>query len=335
MLGFSITLLTPRAAFLALLVLVPLTAFFLASLRVDRARRLLRLPPAGEAQRVRHAVLITLPVLLLTLAAMQPAVRSHASVRARTDAAAFVVLDTSRSMLASPSPGGPTRLSAAKRIALQLEERLPGVPLGVATFTDRVLPDLFPTSDSAAYDSVVESVGIDQPPPEDVNTVATTFDALTQLATEGFFAQSQHKRAVVLITDGESRAFDPATIGGTLASHGIHLAVVRVGGGTDRVWKPNGKPEANFRPDPKGAAAGVSRLRAATGGGTDAAGIVSRAIGSGPTTVVGVEPRTVTLSPYLALLALVPLAFILGLPQRWLRGVTFRSQASDPRSATT
>jgi hypothetical protein len=335
MLGFAITFLTPRAAFLALLALVPLAAFVLASLRVERARRLLRLTPPGEAQLVRHAVLIMIPVLLLTLAAMQPAVRSHASVRARTDAAAFIVLDTSRSMLASPTPGGSSRLAEAKQVALELEEHLPGVPLGVATFTDRVLPDLFPTSDSAAYDSVVESVGIDAPPPEDVNTVATTFDALTQLATEGFFAQSQHKRAVLLVTDGESRAFDPANIGSTLSSHGIRLAVVRVGGGDDRVWKPNGKPEANFRPDPKGAAASIARLRAATGGGTDAAGIVAKAIGSGPTTVVGLEPRTRTLSPFIALLALVPLAFILGLPQRWLRGVTFRSQASDPRSSTT
>jgi hypothetical protein len=111
--------------------------------------------------------------------------------------------------------------------------------------------------------------------------------------------------------------------------------VIRVGGGGDRVWKPNGTPEANYRPDPAGAALNVSRLRTATGGGGDAAGIVSRALGNGPTRVVGVEPRTRTLSPYIALLALVPLVFLLGLPQRWLRGVTFWGQASDPRSSTT
>jgi len=260
--------------------------------------------------------------------------KASASVRARTDAEAFVILDTSRSMLASPAPGSPTRLAAAKSVALQLATRLPGVPLGVATFTDRVLPDLFPTSDYAAYDSVVGSVVIEDPPPRDVNTVATTFDALTELATEGFFAPSAHRRAAVLITDGESRAFDPATIGDALSSHGIHLAVIRVGGGGDRVWRPDGRPEANYRPDPAGAALSVARLRSATGGGVDAAALVRRALGTGPTTVVGVEPRTRTLSPFVALLALVPLAFLLGLPPGWLRGVTFLRQRSQPPGAT-
>jgi hypothetical protein len=335
MIGFDVTFLTPHAAILALLVAVPLAAFAIAALRLDRARRLLRLAPAGDAQRVRHVALLAAPVLLLTLAAMQPAVRTHASVRERTDAEAFVVLDTSRSMLAGPAPGAPTRLAQAKREALQLAQRLPGIPLGVATFTDRVLPDLFPTSDSAAFDSVVDSVGIEDPPPRDVNTVATTFDALTELATEGFFASSAHRRAVVLITDGESRGFDPVTIAGTLSSHGIRLAVLRVGGGSDRVWRPDGTPEANYRPDPAGAAVSVSRLRSATGGGSDAAAIVKGALGTGPTTVVGVEPRTRTLSPFIALLALVPLAILLGLPQGWLRGVTFFRSTSHPRSQTT
>jgi hypothetical protein len=335
MIGFAVTFLTPHAAVLAVLVAAPLAGFAIAAVRLERARRLLRLPPSGDAQRLRHVVLITAPVLLLTLAAMQPAVRTQSSVRARTDAQAFVVLDTSRSMLAAPSPGAATRLATAKRLALQLAQRLPGIPLGAATFTDRVLPDLFPTSDSAAFDSVVNSVGIEDPPPRDVNTVATTFDALTELATEGFFAPSAHRRAVVLITDGESRAFDPANVADTLSSHGIHLAIVRVGGGGDRVWRPDGTPEANYRPDPAGATVSVSRLRAATGGGTDAAGLVAHALGSGPSTVVGVEPRSRTLSPFIALLALVPLGILIGLPQRWLRGVTFSRPKSYPRRATT
>ena len=39
--------------------------------------------------------------------------------------------------------------------------------------------------------------------------MATTFDALQQLATAGFFPHSVRKRAVILITDGESR---PSTL---------------------------------------------------------------------------------------------------------------------------
>jgi hypothetical protein len=331
----SFTFLTPHAAYLGLLAAVPLAAFALGIVRVERARRVLRLPPPERRSRAGHALLVAAVVLVLAVAAMQPAVRTQVSLRERTDAQAFVVLDTSRSMLASPSPKGPTRLAAAKRIALSLALRLPGIPLGVATFTDRVLPDLFPTSDLASFDSTVEAVGIEDPPPRDVNTVATTFDALTSLATEGFFPDEVRRRAVVLITDGESRAFDPQRVAGELSSHAIALAVVRVGSAADRVRRPDGTPEANYRPDPAGARVAVAQLRQAAGTGPDPAAVVAHALGSGPTHVIGVEPHTRTLSPLFALLALVPLAALLGLTPEWLRRVTFRREGSSLRRATT
>ena len=333
MLAVSVSFLTPRAALLALLALVPLGALIVGERRVARARRVLRLAEPDGSDRIRRAVLVASVVLLLVFAAMQPALETTTALRARTDAQAFVVLDTSRSMLAAPSPGGTTRLKTARRDAVELATRLPDIPLGVATFTDRVLPDLFPTSDRAAFDSVVDSVRIESPPPREVNTVATTFDALTAVASEGFFTAKAKRRAVILITDGESRAFDPAGVADALAQHGIRLAVIRVGGASDRVWKPDGSPEANYRPDPSGAAIAVSRLRAAAGEppGADAAALVARALGRGPTERVGVEPRSRTLAPFAALLALVPLLLLLGGPRisaGWLRRVTSRSPAS-------
>lgn len=328
MLAFAVSFLTPRAAWLAVLVLLPLVAIAVAARRVDRLRRALRLPDPGRGGRRRRAALVTAVGLLLVVTAMQPVVRAHTSVRERSDAAAFVVVDVSRSMAASRSPGSPSRLARAKQAAYALGAELGGVPLGVATFTDRVLPDLFPTSDTAAFDSTISSLTTNAPPPRDVNTVATTFDALTAVATEGFFRQSVHRRAVVLITDGESRAFDPAGTAAELRNHGIALAVIRVGDGANRVWLPDGKPEAAFRPDPSGARLNVMRLDRAAGvaPGATAASIVRAAIGTGPTSVVGVEPRSRTLAPVFAVLAFVPLALLLlgeaPLPG-WLRRVTF------------
>jgi hypothetical protein len=330
MLAATFTFLTPRAAFLCVLAVIPIAAVAIGRRRAERARRELRLPSPDRHDRLRRSALVTACVLLLVLAAMQPVVRTTTSLRARTDSQAFVVLDTSRSMAASPSPGGTTRLQAAKGIALSLGTRLPGIPLGVATFTDRVLPDLFPTSDSGVYDSVVDSATVEGPPPRDSNTVATTFGALTELATEGFFAPTAHRRAVVLITDGESRAFDPSSVAETLRGHGIQLAVVRVGSGADRVWRSDGTPEANFRPDPAGARISVSRLQqaASQAPGAGVASVVARALGRGPTSRVGVEPRDRTLSPIAALLALLPLAGLLaGISRESLRRVTFRRQA--------
>jgi hypothetical protein len=203
----------------------------------------------------------------------------------------------------------------------------------VATLTDRTLPDLFPSSDRAAFDSAVSSLTVEDPPPREVSTVATTFDALRQVATQGFFAQTVRKRAIVLVTDGESRAFDPDLVARSLGDHGIQLAIVRVGGGADRVWRADGKPEANFRPDPRGAALSVGRLASAAHAptGVGSGRVVARALGSGPSAVVGVQPRTRALSPIPALLALLPLALLLGAgaARDQLRGVTFAGRAPE------
>jgi hypothetical protein len=339
MLAASVSFLTPRAALLAPMAIVPVAAFLVAAHRVERVRTLLRLPPPSAGRGRRRLVLLAAIVLLLVVASMQPVLRTQTGLRARTDAQVFVVLDTSRSMAASPSPGGPTRLDAAKRVALSLGSRLHGVPLGVATFTDRVLPDLFPTSDSGVFDSVVESIGIESPPPRDTNTVATTFDALTQTATEGFFAPTARRRAVVVVTDGESRPFDQATLADTLRSRNIALSVVRVGSARDRVWN-GAKPEANFRPDPAAARLNVARLAGAVGQapGADPATVAARAVGSGPTHVVGVEPSDRSLAPIFAVLALVVASALLidfGAMAKWLRGVTFPARGRESRGATT
>ena len=144
------------------------------------------------------------------------------------------------------SPSAPKRLARAKRAALDAAASLGDVPVGVATFTDRVLPILFPTANRAAFDSAVEALTIEDPPPRDVNTVATSFGALAALGTQGFFPSRVHKRAAIVVTDGESRPFDPGTLASTLSGHGIRLAVVPVGTGGDRVFRPDGKPEARI-----------------------------------------------------------------------------------------
>ena len=317
MLAASFTFLTPLAGVLALLAVVPLLALVAAARRVEQTRRLLHLPPPPPGRQRRREAAVAGVVVLLALASMQPVIRTQTNSKARKDAQLLVVLDTSRSMAAAPSPTGPSRLARAKRIALALGAQVGDVPAGVATFTDRVLPDLFPTADRAAFDSVVSSVTVEDPPPRDVNPVATTFDALGALGTQGFFPDSVHKRAVVVITDGESGAYDPNGVASALADHGVRLKVVRVGTSADRVWSPDGRPEAAYRPDPAGARVAVSRLDNALGNRTSGsvAAFVRKAVGVGPTATIGTEPRTITLAPVPAVLALILVLFIFRQPR--------------------
>jgi hypothetical protein len=92
---------------------------------------------------------------------------------------------------------------------------------------------------------------------------------------------------------------------------------MRVGNGGDRVFRESGAPELLYRPDPR--AGETLRLLADAAGGTavpegDAGAAVRAAraaLGDGPTRSVGGERRLVLLAPWLALLALVPLAVAL------------------------
>ncbi len=319
----SLTFLTPLGALLALLALVPLAAFAVAERRMRGARRILRLPepPAGPARR-RLVAVVSVP-LLIGLAAAQPALRTRSSIPVRADAAVFVVLDTSTSMSASASAHAPTRLAQARRLAVAVGAQLPGIPLGVATFTDRVLPDAFPSADHAIFASTVRAVTVDSPPPRETSRVATDFAALSALRTDGFFRRSQTHRALLLITDGESVPFDAAALARALGERPrIHVVVVRVGGAADRLRTASGQPGGTYRPDPGGARRAVAQLigatngRSFTGGAAGVAAALRSEIGTGPTLRVASRPETRSLAVFVVLLSVVPLLVSLEIAAR-------------------
>ena len=105
--------------------------------------------------RLLPAAAIVATAALIAVAAAQPVIQHSTTRHERTDAEAYVVFDISRSMAASPAPRAPDRLARARAFALALRPRLASIPVGVASFTDRVLPHLFPTTDEGAFAAVV------------------------------------------------------------------------------------------------------------------------------------------------------------------------------------
>ena len=315
----SFTFLTPLGGLLVLAVLLPLAGLLLAERRVASARALLGLtrPPEG-APRATIAALAAVPVLL-GLAAAQPALRAPKTANVRTDAEAMFVLDTSRSMLASAAPGEPSRLARAQRAAVRLRAAIDDVPTGVGTLTDRALPNLLPSADTAAFDATVErAVGIERPPPQEVNVYATTLMPLTELATQGYYSASARRRLLFVLTDGETRSYDVADVARTLrAGRGVSLILVHFWQPGERVYRQSGRPEAAYLPHEESRRE-LDRLAAATAGasfGEDELGAAeARArseLGSGETASEGIRPHTIPLAPYVAAASLVPLAFLL------------------------
>jgi len=283
--------------------LLPLAALALGRRRAVRAAAAIGLP-ARRPGFGRPLVLVA-ACCAFGLAAAQPALRRDDHRRERTDVQALFVVDVSRSMLASSGPTGATRLERARRAALELRAAIPQVPAGLAGLTDRALPYLFPTLDPRTFASTLrEAVTIESPPPQQVARVATNFDALAALGTQGFFAPGLERRVCVVLTDGESSPFT--------RPGGCRTVVVHVWGADERIYR-DGTAEAQYRPD-EVAPALAARLGpvAREDDLGHARELLTAAAGDGPVREVrGSDRSTLELAPYAALVGLALVLWLL------------------------
>lgn len=329
------TFLTPLGALAALGALLPLGAAVHGRIRASAVARQLGLDPPRRWWLGTRTVVGAAAITLLGLAAAQPALTDEAFVRERTDVAVLFVLDISRSMAASVTPASPTRLARAITAAVQLRAAIPEVPAGVATFTNRVLPDLLPVADVASFDTVVrQAVTIEDPPPSTQAARATSYANLDEIVTGNYFAQGVRRRVIVLLTDGESNPFDPGSLADQLSpKNGYRFLAVRFWNQSEEVFDADGRPEAAYHPDPSGRVL-LAVLAGALGGrafeegeAQAAASYLRQLVGRGPTGHARGVPGQRALAPYVAGLALALLLAVTlppGLVGRTLR----RSSAS-------
>jgi hypothetical protein len=315
---------SPWAGLVAAAAVVPLAVLAAAELRTRRLRSTL-----GLAQpRLRGIALAALTVcvvpLLLGVAAAQPMLERSKVRYVRTDAAAFFVLDTSRSMLAAGSPGGRSRFERARDAALQLRAHIGDVPAGIASMTDRLLPHLFPTGSTSAFTTTLErAVGVERPPPERVHrNRATSLYAVSALSTQNYFPDSARRRVAIVFTDGETASFDEGEVARDFQGAHIRPIFVQVWNGDERVFGKGGKSES-YRPDPVNAS-DLSRLARSVGGQAFAEGdlgaaaaAVRAALGDGPRVASGRDDHSVALAPYAAFLAFFPLGVLLWRRNLW------------------
>jgi hypothetical protein len=286
--------------------------------RAERVQRALGLAAQPPHRWLLLGVSLAAVPVLLGVAAAQPVVTSTRTVQQRSDVAVFVVLDTSRSMLASSANGEPTRFDRAQQDALALQEELADVPVGIASMTDRVLPHLFPTVDRRVYrETMLEAVGIERPPPSSsFGTTITTLDSLGVIPTLAFFDPTLKRRAVVVFTDGESQPISSVLASDYAQPPRIDATFVKMGDASERIFE-SGVPEAGYQADRNASATLAEAARAvegrvvAEGDVAGAAAAVREALGAGPTRERRIEGNRQALMPWVALLAIVPLGFVL------------------------
>ncbi|TML69563.1 MAG: VWA domain-containing protein [Actinobacteria bacterium] len=235
------TLLHPWVLLFATAALLPVAGLLAVERRANAVRRAIGEPsPPHGAAILRALCLIAVPALL-AVAAAEPVAEQ---TRRRTEKAgveAYAVFDTSGSMAASSRPGARSRLERAKRLALELRRSVPGVRIGIASMTDRLLPTLFPTgSDSVFAATVAESVGIERPPPTVLAERASSLDSLGNLADGNFF--TARRRLAVVFTDGESA---PPTQAVATKLQKAHIGVLFV-----HTWRSGERIYIGTSPDP-------------------------------------------------------------------------------------
>lgn len=315
----EVTLLTPIGALLALGAAVPLLALRLVRRRARTVRAALHLSEPGALSRRVPTVALAAAGALLGLAAAQPRVSWTSERIVRADAEAFVVVDTSRSMLARTGQRGTIRFARATDAALRLRGALPEVPVGLASFTDRVLPHVFASPDDDVFAATLRrSIGVDRPPPQGLFTLtATRLAALEAVVTRRFFSPAARKRLLFVITDGESIPLAGARLATTFRTPpGLDTIFVHVWRSDERVYE-GAAPEPQYRPDVRARAildAAAASLGGAVYGEEDLDGAIARArslLGDGPTVARGERRNRLALAPYLAGAVFLPLALLL------------------------
>jgi hypothetical protein len=323
-----VVFLTPPGALVGPGVVLPAAATLLRDRRDLRRRRARQLA-------ARTAAILSVAGLVAAAAA-QPAVARDSVLHARTDAAAYVVVDISRSMLASQGRRGETRFARAVTAARRLRADLGGVPVGLAGMNDRVEPDLFPSLDVSDFGLTAErGLTIGSPPPQSTGPRGTNLEALTTLATDGYFTGRDHHRLAVVLTDGETAGFAPGNVAAVLRRAHIRVLVVRFWHADERIFDGRGREDPRYRPS-SGATGLVADFARATGGAVfgeqdlGAVAVAARhALGRGPATSTAGPRRLSPLAPYLFAVAALPLAFLL-LRTRRRRRIATAPLPSDP-----
>src|ERR1051326_3602750 len=109
--------------------------------------------------------------------------------------------------------------------------------------TDRLLPNLMPTTDPSLFARTLEqSVLVDSPPPSQAyGTRATTFQALAPLVYSHFYSDGVQRRVAVVFTDGESQPVSPVLP--VMLHRQVTPIFVHIWSSGERIFRANGSAD--------------------------------------------------------------------------------------------
>jgi Ca-activated chloride channel family protein len=188
-------------------------------------RGLLTANPSGR--RALKGVLLVLAVLLSFIALAQPQYGRGTRLIPATNLDVVIVLDYSKSMYAKDI--SPSRILRAKSEVGRLIAELPGARFAAVAFAGE--PIAFPlTSDGAAIAQFFRQLSPNDMPVGGT-AIARALEAGRELL-ERDPKSKQHRRVMLLVTDGEDLEGDPVAVAQSAKQADITIDVVQIGGRT-------------------------------------------------------------------------------------------------------
>jgi Ca-activated chloride channel family protein len=167
-------------------------------------------------------VLVCTAVFFLVAGLANLRARGSAENISRQGVDVMIVLDVSKSMLATDVK--PNRLDKAKQLLYRLVDRLQNDRIGLILFAGRAYMQMPLTTDHGAAKLYISEAG-----PEAVPTQGTIFAEALNMATSSFNRNEHKYKAVVLISDGEDHDPEALKIAKQMADNGVMVNTVGIG----------------------------------------------------------------------------------------------------------
>ena len=179
----------------------------------------------ASRRRTAKGVLLVLAVALAFVALARPQYSKGQRLVPATNLDVVIVLDFSKSMYARDV--APSRIARAKAEVARLTKELSGARFGAVAFAGEPLG--FPlTSDGAAIAQFLR-----QTEPNEMPVGGTAIARALEKAREILSRDPKskdHRRVILLITDGEDLEGDPVAVARAIQAEGTSIDVVQIGG---------------------------------------------------------------------------------------------------------
>lgn len=230
--------------YLLLLLLIPFFFLGMGLWLWGRRRRLRRfgdealvnelMPSWSRGKLWVRTVLLSLAFFFFVVGLSRPQIGAKLKEHKIKGAEIMIVLDVSNSMLAQDY--SPDRLERAKLAISRITDKLKDDRIGLIVFAGTSFVQLPITSDYVSAKMFLNSIST-----ESIPIQGTAIGDAVSTAVRGFSAQSEHSRAIIVITDGENHEDDAVAAAKQAAEAGIKVYTIGVGSADGQPIPMNGE----------------------------------------------------------------------------------------------